>query len=336
MSVKKIVDLTAYEDNLKTIEKLVSPSRVMAVIKADAYGHGLVESAKAAVAAGIDLLGVLDIETALELRKEGVSAKAFAWLHSPASNFGVAAQNNVELSVGSISELERIASSAGVASVHLKIDTGLSRNGCRIENWLELVTRAAELQKEGRIIWIAIWSHLSGASTEADEASIRVFERASEMAHKLGFTGYRHIASSPAAFSLPASRYDLVRIGVSAFGTSPIEGVSAHSLGLNQVMKLEAEVLGPGVISIGFLHGYFSLLAGKSHVAIGGRTYRVLEIGPVASKIEAGQYEVGDLVGIFGPENSEAPTAEELCVLVNTVTDELFTGLKANSVTYTF
>ena len=160
------------------------------------------------------------------------------------------------------------------------------------------------------------------------------FEEASNRAFELGFTGYRHIASSPAAFSLPQARYELVRIGVSAFGTSPVEGKKASAFGLECPMTLTAEVIAPQAISIGFLHGYFSKLSGKAKVLIGGHEYLVTQIGPLASKIESGEYSEGDEVLVFDGEGSGAPTAEELCDLVDTVTDEIFTGIKANSTIY--
>jgi alanine racemase len=160
------------------------------------------------------------------------------------------------------------------------------------------------------------------------------FETATTQARAIGFSGYRHLASSPAAFSIPESRYDLVRIGVSAFGTSPIEGTSAASLGLAAPMNVFAEVISPGIISIGFLHGFFSKLADKTHVEIDGKQYKVGKIGPLASQIEMGDYEAGARVTIFDSGMNLAESAEGLCDKVGTVTDELFTGLKANSTTY--
>lgn len=334
MTVTKHVDLSTYKDNLKCILRTMAPTRVMAVIKADGYGHGLIEAARAASEAGIDFLGVLDIETGIELRKADIETPLFAWLHSVDSDFGAAVFAGIELSVGSMSELEAVSAVPGRAQVHLKIDTGLSRNGCRPELWVALVSRAMELQALGHIDVVAIWSHLSGTSQEEDSTSINRFEVATTQARELGFSGYRHIASSPAAFAMPESRYDLVRIGVSAFGTSPIEGTSAVSLGLVAPMKLFAEVLSPGIISIGFLHGYFSQLAGKTHVVIDGKQFKVEKIGPLASQIEIGDYEVGAQVIIFDAGMSVAESAESLCDRLGTVTDELFTGLKANSTTY--
>jgi alanine racemase len=312
----------------------MAPSRVMAVVKADAYGHGLVELARAANDAGVDFLGVLDIETGLALRKAGIETPAFAWLHSPSSDFAGAVRSGIDLSAGSLAELELIAKAPGRAQVHLKIDTGLSRNGCRAELWKSFVQRALELGKSGEIDVVAIWSHLSGTSTADDTKALTLFETAVVIAKEFGFDGYLHIASSPAAFALPESRYDMVRIGVSAFGTSPLTDVSASNLGLDAPMSVTAEVISDGVISIGFLHGYFSKLEGLAHVEINGKLYLVKKIGPLASAIDSGDYEPGDEVRIFGREVGLAPSAEELCNLVGTVTDELFTGLKANLTTY--
>ncbi len=312
----------------------MAPSKVMAVVKADAYGHGLVDMARAASEADCDFLGVLDIETGLKLRNAGIETPAFAWLHSPNSDFAGAVRMGIDLSAGSLSELELIARAPGRAQVHLKIDTGLSRNGCRPELWEAFTERALELEKAGEIDVVAVWSHLSGTSDEEDSLAIQKFEVAVAQAERFGFKGYRHIASSPAAFAISESRYEMVRIGVSAFGTSPIAGLAASELDLGIPMKVTAEVIADGVISIGFLHGYFSNLEGLARVEINGKLYLVNRIGPLASTIDPGDYEVGDTVIVFGTEGELAPTAESLCELVGTVTDELFTGLKANLTSY--
>ena len=334
MTVTKNIDLAIFRENLAIAIREMSPAKVMAVVKADAYGHGLIQCASAAIEAGVEMLGVLDIETGLSLRNAGIEAPAFAWLHSPESNFLAAVRANLDLSVSSLEELESIAAVEGIAKLHLKIDTGLSRNGCRIENWPALVQKALELQRDGRVTVVALWSHLSGTSIAADEESLEAFERASEIAAGLGFKGYRHVAASPAAFGLPKSRFDMVRIGVAAFGTSPISGKKSSELALRSPMTLTAEVLSPGVISIGFLHGYFSSLAGKAKVTVNGQEFLVSKIGPLASRIEEGGYEIGDKVTVFADEATGATTAEELCELAATVTDELFTGIKANLITY--
>ena len=151
MTVTKLIDLAAYERNLKTIQNVMQPARVMAVVKADAYGHGLTEISKAATRAGVNMLGVLDVETGLELRAAGVTTKAFAWVHSPSTDFASAISADIELSASNIGELERIAMAPGGAKVHLKLDSGLSRGGTRISDWDALVSRAVKLDDQGKI-----------------------------------------------------------------------------------------------------------------------------------------------------------------------------------------
>lgn len=334
MTVTKKIDLETYRQNLENTIARMSPARVMAIVKADGYGHGLVETSLAAEQVGIEILGVLDIESGLKLRKAGVKVPLFAWLHSPQSNIAAAVKAGIELSASSITELESVASASGRASIHLKLDTGLSRNGCRIEKWEPLVAKAFELERAGNVKVVAIWSHLSGTSKADDDAALELFEQGTQVARSRGFQGYRHIASSPSAFANIESRLDLVRIGVSAFGTSPLENRPASEFALRAPMTLTAEVHSDGVISIGFLHGLFSSLAEKFSVIINGKSYLVKKIGPLASQIEQGDYEIGDEVTVFGPEGQLAQTAEDLALAASTVTDELFTGLKANLVTY--
>ena len=334
VTVTKHVNLDTYRENLKVICETMAPAEVMAVVKADGYGHGLIETATAAESSGVRILGVLDTESGLKIRRAGVKSALFAWLHSPQSNFELAVKAGIELSVSSIEELASIASASGVAKVHLKLDTGLSRNGCRIENWEALVSESIKLENQGAVSVVAIWSHLAGASHDDDLAALELFDVGTDQARALGFSGYRHIASSPAAFALPEARLDLVRIGVSAFGTSPMFGTSSSELGLGNPLRLVTEVHSPGVISIGYLHGYFSSLSGKSKVAIAGSLYRVLQVGPLASTIEPGPYEPGDEVLVIDDDPRSELSAEALCELANTVTDELFTGLKPNLTTY--
>lgn len=334
MTVTKIVDLAAYERNLRRILERMSPSRVMAVVKADGYGHGLAETARVATAAGVKILGVLDVESGLELRRAGIETTAFAWVHSPSTDFATAISANIELSASNVNELNRIAMAPGIAKVHLKLDTGLSRGGALRSQWDELVMRAVLLDRKDEIDLVAVWSHFSGTSLEEDEKSLKLFQEATDRAFELGFTGYRHIASSPAAFAMPKARFELVRIGVSAFGTSPIDGTTASALGLECPMSLTAEVIAPQVISVGYLHGYFSELSSRAKVLINDRQYLVTQIGPLASKIEPGDYSEGDEVLVFGDPALGCATAEELCLLVDTVTDELFTGINANSTIY--
>lgn len=314
------INLAAYQRNLKRIKAMCEGSKVMAVVKADAYGHGLVEITKAAVAAGADMLGVLDIETGLELRKHSIDLPAFAWLHSPQSDFAAAIDAGIELSVSTTEELERIAA-AGFATVHLKIDTGLNRNGATVEEWPALLELAERLQTDGRLRVAAVWSHLADAGAEADEAAIEVFEWAWKLAQERGLGAYRHLASSPSAFAHPRIRYEMVRIGVSAFGVSPVENMSRDALELDAVMTLIAEARGPHTLAIGFEHGVSSAIEGIT-LANG---LRITLVEPFQTRLDASNpaLEVGQRVELFGAETDVQNWADKL----KTVPDEIFAAL---------
>lgn len=310
-----LIDLAAYKRNLKRITEMCHGAKVMAVVKADAYGHGLVEISKAAVAAGVEMLGVLDIETGLELRKHGIRIAQFAWLHSPQSDFAAAIDAGIELSVSTTNELERIAA-AGFATVHLKIDTGLNRNGATAEEWPELIASAERFQSDGRIRVAAIWSHLADAGTTEDDEAIETFEWAWNLAQQRGVGKYRHLASSPSAFAYPKIRYEMVRIGVSAFGVSPVENFSRDSLGLEAVMTLAVHASRHGVLDIGYEHGLSSALVGLQLEA-----FELEEIGPLSTRVS--QVDAGSTIELFGGHSDVQLLANHL----NTVPDEIFAGL---------
>jgi alanine racemase len=186
------------------------------------------------------------------------------------------------------------------------------------------------LQDAGSIKVLAVWSHLSVTSKTDDLKALAVFEKASQIASELGFNGIRHLASSPPAFNLPETRFDLVRIGVSAFGTSPIEGKTAEQVGLEIPMTATTTVVGGSEIGVGYLNGYPKNLAGKAIVKLTGKKFKVIAVNELTSTIETGDYLIGDEVVIFDSEL----TAEYLAEVSDTVTDEIFTALKPNSRTY--
>src|SRR6478735_8374784 len=128
-----VIDLDALRDNLRTIAAQVAPAQVMAVVKADAYGHGALPIARAALDAGVSWLGTADLDEAMALRAAGIEAPVLAWLHDPEAAFEAAVAHDVDLGVSSAAQLRAMGACARVAgrpaSVHLKIDTGLSRNG---------------------------------------------------------------------------------------------------------------------------------------------------------------------------------------------------------------
>ncbi|MBI1376940.1 MAG: alanine racemase [Frankiales bacterium] len=244
------VDLDALRHNVATVRARAGVD-VLAVVKADAYGHGLVPCARAAREAGATWLGVALPEEALALRAAGVEGPVLAWLGVPGSPWAACLEHDVDVSVPALWALEEVVAAAAAtgrrARLHLEADTGLSRNGATAADWPALVSAARAAEVAGAVEVVGVWSHLACAD-EPDHPSVArqvaAFERALELAAGAGLRPrVRHLANSAAALAVPAARYDLVRLGIAMYGLSPGEGVgSGPALGLRPVMSLRARL----------------------------------------------------------------------------------------------
>ncbi|MFF2053088.1 alanine racemase [Leifsonia sp. NPDC058194] len=351
------VDLDALASNVERMRALVGTPHVMAVVKANAYGHGAVAAARAALAGGADWLGVADLDEAMQLRRAGIDAPVLAWLHSPDEDFRLAAEAGVDVGISSLAQLEAAARAARTVTplaVHIKVETGLSRNGVAEEDWDTVFGRARELQDDGTIRVRGIFSHLSNASDDDDRAAIEVFERGLARAASAGIEPeLRHIAASAAAIALPESRYDLVRLGLSIYGLSPYGADSAREIGLRPVMTVRGRVAavrrvpaGKGVsydytyrtdrettlalVPLGYAEGVPRSASNTAPVSIGGRTFRIS--GRVAMDqfvVDVGDHEVavGDEVVLFGDPDSGVPSAYDWAEACGTISWEIVTRL---------
>jgi alanine racemase len=354
-----VIDLGALRENLRAIATRVSPAQLMAVVKADAYGHGAVPVARAALDAGAAWLGTADLDEAIALREAGIDAPLLAWLHDPEAAFDDAVSRDIDLGVSSAAHLRAMAAcadSAGrPASVHLKIDTGLSRNGVAPGEWPDVVALAAELEASGRVRVRGVFSHLANTSPESDRAQLAVFDEALEAAASHGLAPeLRHIASTAAALSTPEARYDLVRIGIGAYGVSPYgDGTTPAMLGLRPVMTLRARVAAvrrvePGtgasyghvwraerattlaLIPLGYADGVPRQASGRAEVLLGGARR------PVVGRIAMDQFlvdvgddpiAVGDDVVLFGDPATGAPSADDWADAADTIGYEIITRI---------
>lgn len=244
-----LIDLEAVRQNVRQIARIASPAKVMAVVKADGYGHGAVPVAQAALQAGASWIGVAHVSEALELRAAGIEAPVMAWLHNPVTDFGAAVEAGIDLGVSGW-ELAHIVAAAREQQrpvrVHLKIDTGLGRNGSTTELWDSVIGEALEYQDEGLLRVVGLFSHLAVADEpqrdETDEQVVR-FREAVAIAEDSGVdVEVRHLANTPAIFSRPDTHFDLVRAGVGIYGLSPFAGQSAEDLGLKPAMTFKTFV----------------------------------------------------------------------------------------------
>lgn len=330
------IDLCAYRRNLARLTARVAPATIMAVVKADAYGHGLLPVAGAAVQAGVGWIGALDIETALELRESGIphGVAVFVWLLGAAEAFAPAIEAAIDFGVSSLAQLEQIALAVGTtrARVHLKIDTGLHRSGASAEEWPALVSRAVELSD--RVETVGLWTHIAEASEREDSVAIARFRSAIAIAEGLGApVTVRHLAASAAAFERADARFDLVRIGAFSYGISPGGGVTPFSLGLEPVMTLTAPVLavrdGLATVGIGYGDGIPSSAAGVMHVAIDGKPHRIVSVDLETLTVDVGGDQVSpdDSAVLFGGGGDGVPTLQEWGDKLGTIGEEIVSRL---------
>ncbi len=352
-----VVDLDAIAANTAVLRERVGRP-LMAVVKADGYGHGLVPAARAVLAGGADSLGVAVLEEALALRAAGIRAPVLAWLHAPGTDYAAALEADIELSVNAewaLAEIVAAARATGrTARVQLFADTGLSREGATPADWPGLVAAAARAQSDGEIAVVGLWSHMAYADAPTHPtigAQVRVFEEAVAIARAAGLTdARRHLANSAATIALPDTWYDLVRPGVALYGLDPLGGNAADH-GLRPAMTVRATVVltkrvpaGVGVsyghtyspehettlalVPVGYADGVpraagnrAPVLAGGSRRTIAGRVCMdqfVLDVGDDPVR-------PGDEVVLWGPGDRGEPTAQAWADALDTIHYELVT-----------
>jgi alanine racemase len=361
-----VVDLGAIRRNVGILRDLVAPdgSDVMVVVKADGYGHGMAEAARAARKAGAPWLGVATIEEALRLREAGDTGRLLCWLTVPGDDWAAAVERDVDVTAYSVAELDEIRAAVGStpARVQLKIDTGLSRGGSTVDLWPDVLAAARAGEADG--IWrvTGIWSHLA-CSDEPDHpanaAQERAFRDALAGAERAGLRPeVRHLANSGGAMLRPSSRFDLVRCGIAAYGLDPAPGISPD-LGLEPAMTVTAPLaltkdLAAGA-SVSYGHTWTS--PGATRVGLvplgygdgvprhAGNTAEVWLDGkrrPIRGRICMDQFVVdlgdpgdlrdgaakpGDQVVLFGPGTSGEPTADDWARACGTIHYEIVTRM---------
>lgn len=347
------VDLDAIRHNVEVL-CAGTTAEVMAVVKGDGYGHGMVPSARAALAGGATWLGVATLGEGLALRRAGFEVPVMAWLHSPGQPLHRGVEAGLDLGAGSLEllgELVRAAGQAGrPARVHLKIDTGLARGGATMAEWPALLEAAAKAQADGSLEVVGIWSHLVYADVPGHETTDRqlaVFAEALATAERFGVTPrYRHIANSAATLTRPDTHYDLVRPGLAVYGLSPVAG---ETFGLRPAMTARARVAltkrvpaGQGVsyghtyvterettlalVPLGYADGVPRHGSNIGPVQLGGKRRTIA--GRVCMDqimVDVGDDPVaaGDVATLFGPGDDGGPTATDWADAIGTINYEI-------------
>jgi len=206
-----LVNLATVRDNVAALRKHVGDSAVMAVVKSDAYGHGLIPVATAALAGGASWLGVVRADEALTLRRAGLAAPVLCLMSVPGGPHEEAIRHDVDLGAGStgmVAEIADAAQRAGrPARVHLKVDTGMSRGGATMAEWPTVVAAALAAQAAGQVQVVGLWSHLACADMPGHRSigtQLTAFQEAVAIAEKAGARPeVRHLANTPATLTPP-------------------------------------------------------------------------------------------------------------------------------------
>ena len=342
-------------DNVSEICKAINKP-VMAVVKADAYGHGLIKSSQAALLGGAQWLGVALLSEAIEIRKAGIAAPLLAWLTPPGADFEVAIKNDIDLSVSSLQQLQEIYAASLrvglIARVHLKVDTGMSRAGA-LDEFPEIVSELNRLTAANEIELVGTWSHLACADEPGhplNAEQIKRFNSALEYMQDEDLNpGIRHIANSSAIIGLPEAKFDLVRAGLLIYGLSPTN-LAPKNITLKPAMELRARLLLVKQITKGATVGYGATVEVLKETKIGIVTFGYADglprstdgsayflhnglpahlIGRVSMDqcaIDLGidsMAKAGDEVIIFGSK----PLANELAKAAGTISYEIVSGI---------
>jgi alanine racemase len=352
------IDLATIRANAVALCRHVGAAEVMAVVKSDGYGHGMLPSATAAVAGGATWLGVLQLSDAIALRQAGLSQPIVSLHGAPDAPHGDAIRHDIDLTVGTVDLLTQVAAAAQQAGrparLHLEVDTGMGRGGATQQQWSSLVRAAMAAEAAGQARIVGVWSHLACADLPGHPAigrQIAAFRAAVEAAERVGARPQvRHLANGPAAVTLPETYFDLVRPGGSIFGLSTLPGGPPDWL--RPAMTLRARLIQVkrvaagtpvsyahryvadrpttlGILPLGYHEGiprHATNLAGIAwtrgrRVSIAGTVnlnHVILDLGDHPA-------EAGDEVVLFGPGDNGEATAQEWADRLGTVSYEIVT-----------
>ncbi|UKN41744.1 alanine racemase [Mycobacterium lepromatosis] len=354
------MDLGAIDYNVRVLREHAGRAQLMVVLKADAYGHGATQVALAALAAGAAELGVATVDEALALRADGISAPVLAWLHPPGIDFGPALLADVQIAVSSVRQLNELLDAVRrtgcTATVTVKADTGLNRNGVVTDQYPAMLTALQRAVVENAVRLRGLMSHLVYADQPDNPSNDVQGKRFAALLAQARAQGLRfevaHLSNSSATMCRPDLAYDLVRPGIAVYGLSPVP--SRGDMGLIPAMTVKCAVAlvksiraGEGVsygndwiaqhdtnlalLPVGYADGVFRSLGGRLDVLINGKRRPgvgricmdqfVVDLGP--GPIDVAE---GDEAILFGPGASGEPTAQDWADLLGTIHYEVVTS----------
>ena len=351
-----LIDLSALSTNVSRIKKECAVD-VLAVVKANAYGHGLVRVAHAALKAGASYLGVALLEEAITLRENAIDAPILAWLVSPGADFDSAISKNIEIGVSSLKCLREISESAKrvgkKALIHIEVDTGMTRGGF-LDEWKELLA-----EDFTQVQVIGVFSHFARADEPGEKQNEVQLKRFKEMVQDLESIGInpliKHLSNSAATLNDKDSYFSMVRVGIAMYGLTPdiIHMGTSKDLGLRPVGQLRAKLhlvknvpahspvgygasattqsdTKLGVVAMGYADGIPRIAQGAGVFVKGKRA-------PIIGRVSMDQFVVdlgsdstaksGDWVIVFGDGSHGEYTADEWGSASSSINYEIVTRI---------
>jgi alanine racemase len=359
-AAEAVVDLDAIAHNVRLLREHAGSAQVMAVVKADGYGHGAAQVGRAALAAGAAELGVATVDEALALRRDGITGPVLAWLHPPGTDFAPAVAADIQIALSSARQLaellDAVERTGRTATVTVKVDTGLNRNGVSAAEYPTMLMALQRAHADGAIELRAIMSHLVHGDDPDNPLNDVQAQRLRDMRTQADEQGVHfelaHLSNSPAAMTRPDLAYDMVRPGIAVYGQTPIP--ERGDMGLRPAMTLKCPVAlvrsvkaGDGVsyghtwiadrdttlalLPIGYADGVFRSLSGRIDVLINGRLRR--SVGRICMDqfvvdLGSGRPDVaeGDDAVLFGPGTHGESTAQDWAELLGTINYEVVTS----------
>ncbi|CEG29689.1 alanine racemase [Bacillus sp. B-jedd] len=351
------VSLEAVRGNLRQFKKFIGGEiKLMAVVKADGYGHGAVQVANAALSAGADYLAVAILDEAMELRNAGISTPLLVLGHTPERSVRTAISSQITLSVASMDMLNWIISEAKQlkleAVIHLKIDTGMSRFGITSQKEAVEIAKKAAASKYIRLE--GIFTHFANADNPDTAYTLHQFERFQRILGKISDAGIeipiKHCCNSAGAMNFPAMHLDMVRIGIAMYGLYPDASLKAHPIKLRQALSVKTKIsmvkkvpadrpVGYGctwaapyesilaTLPIGYADGFSRLLSNRVNLLIKGAK------APIAGRVCMDQIildvtaivdcQPGDTVTIFGTDGSAFQSVDDVAAIIGTINYEV-------------
>ncbi|BBY61676.1 alanine racemase [Mycolicibacterium sarraceniae] len=364
-AVEAVVDLGAIAYNVQVVGDRARAG-VMAVVKADGYGHGATQVARAALSAGAAELGVATVDEAMALRRDGITAPIATWLHTCTTDFAAAVASGIEVVVSSVRQLSDVAAAAEatgtIATVGVKVDTGLGRGGAALPDWPDLCEAVAKYAASGAVVMRTAMTHLARGDEPQHplndrqaaglDACVAYLRRAGAPAQVI------HMSNSAAALTRPDLSRDLVRAGIAVYGRTPIPAMG--DFGLEPALTLTAEIAvvkrisaGQGVsynhtwvaprdttiavIACGYADGIPRVLSNGLTITIGGRSFPnvgricmdqfVVDLGPDETRVTE-----GDRAVLFGTGAGGEPTAADWARAAGTIDYEILSGIRGRTV----